>query len=172
MSLRKWVVLAVVFSLVLLVDQLSKAWVLANMQIGETILLIPSLHPYFQLTFSTNTGAAFGFLPTAGGVFLVVAALISCLILYFYWQTPSDARLMQVGLSLVLGGAVGNVIDRLQHGYVVDFVHLVLPGVISNVSNFADHAIVLGVLCLLIDSFRRERAQRRLKREATLDPNH
>ncbi len=167
MSLRKWLLFLLVVALVLMVDQLSKAWIIANMEIGETILLIPSLHPFFQITYSTNTGAAFGFLPMAGGIFMIVAALISCVILYFYWQTPLDARLMQVGLSLVLGGAIGNVIDRLQHGYVVDFVHLVIPGVISNVSNFADHAIVLGVLCLIIDSFIRERAHKREKQQAT-----
>lgn len=145
---------ALILLLVLLLDQTSKAWVLANMAYGESLRPIPALYPYFQITRSSNTGAAFGIFPEGGVAFLVVAVIVSCVLLYYYAQLPQTARLMRAGLSLVVAGALGNVIDRLQHGYVVDFFHLTLPSVISNVSNFADHAIVLGVLCLMWDSLR------------------
>jgi signal peptidase II len=151
---KKWGLFALIFAFVLLLDQISKTWVLANMAYGESLRPIPALYPYFQITRSSNTGAAFGIFPEGGVAFLVVAVIVSSILLYYYAQSAQEARLMRVGLSLVVAGALGNVIDRLQHGYVVDFVHLTLPGVISNVSNFADHAIVLGVLCLMIDSLR------------------
>jgi signal peptidase II len=156
MTRRKLLLLIGILGLILLIDQLSKSWVLANMQVGQTLLVIPALHPHFQFTFSTNTGAAFGILPMAGDVFMVAAMLISVVILYFYWHTPPNAVLQQVGLAAILGGAIGNVIDRLQHGYVVDFFHLMIPGVISNISNFADHFIVGGAALLIIDSLRRD----------------
>lgn len=160
MTRRKLLVLVSLMSLIIAIDQLSKNWVLANMQIGQTILLIPALHPYFQITFSTNTGAAFGLLPMAGDFFLVAAIVICLVIFYFYWHTPQEALTQQVGLALIVGGAAGNIIDRIQHGYVVDFFHLMIPGVVSNISNFADHFIVGGALILLIDTLRRDLRKR------------
>jgi signal peptidase II len=160
MQRTKWLTFLLIVAFILLLDQVSKAWVLQNIEAGQTLLLIPQLHPYFQLTYSQNTGAAFGIFPAAGGVLLVVAILVSCVVVWFFIQSEARAHLQHTGMALVVGGAMGNVIDRLQHGFVVDFVHLSLPGVISNVSNFADHAIVLGVLALLLDSWKRDRAAR------------
>lgn len=164
---RKWMIFLAVVLGMIAIDQISKEWVLRNMDLGETILPIPALHPYFQFTRSFNTGAAFGILPTAGELFLVFSLLITLVILYFFVRAPQDANLQHFALSLVVGGALGNAIDRLQHGHVVDFVHLSIPGLISNVSNFADHAIVLGVALLLLDSFLRERRERRQTALAT-----
>lgn len=138
---------------IILLDQISKAWVLDNLVYGESIQPIPALYPFFQFTRSSNTGAAFGMLPSAGNAFLVVSVLISAFLIYLYRQTTPKVGILHVGLSLVLGGAVGNAIDRLQHGHVVDFFHITIPSVVSNVSNFADHAIVLGVILIMIDSF-------------------
>lgn len=166
MTRRKLIILVGLVGLILLIDQISKNWVLANMQLGQTILVIPALHPFFQFTFSTNTGAAFGLLPMAGDVFMVAAIVISGVIFYFYWHTPQEAVAQQVGLALILGGAIGNVIDRIQHGFVVDFFHLMIPGVISNISNFADHFIVGGALLLLVDTLRRD-----LRRKAQPAPS-
>lgn len=149
---QKWWVLLAVVAGVMLIDQVSKAWILANLAYGESIAPLPALDPYFRITHSSNTGAAFGILPSAGGMFLVIALAITLFLGYLYQQAPTQARLYQVGLSLVVGGALGNALDRLQHGHVVDFVHLTIPQVLSNVSNFADHAIVLGVILLFIDS--------------------
>ncbi|XWX04374.1 signal peptidase II [Aggregatilineales bacterium SYSU G02658] len=166
MTRRKFIILVGLVGLILLIDQLSKNWVLANMQLGQTILVVPALHPFFQFTFSTNTGAAFGLLPMAGDVFMVAAMLISVVIFYFYWHTPDEAVSQQVGLALILGGAIGNIIDRVQHGFVVDFFHLMIPGVVSNISNFADHFIVAGAALLLIDTLRRD-----LRRKAQAAPS-
>jgi signal peptidase II len=139
--------------IVLLIDRLSKDWIVQNMQLGETI---PLLSPILSITRSFNTGAAFGIGGEIGNVFLVLAVLISGVLVYYVASSDENARLEQFAYGLIFGGAMGNVIDRIQQGQVVDFVHIVIPGLISNVSNFADHAIVLGVIVLLVDTFRRD----------------
>jgi len=158
---RKWWPLLLVGGGMMTLDQFSKQWVLANLAYGESLIPLEALYPLFRLTHSSNTGAAFGMLPLAGGLFLGLSLLISGFLMLAYARSQAQDRLYQVALSLVLGGALGNAIDRVQHGHVVDFFHLTVPGVISNVSNFADHAIVLGVLLLLLDNWQRERRARR-----------
>jgi len=162
---HKWSPFAIIVTFILILDQVSKAWVLENMFVGETLRPIPALVPYFQITRSNNTGAAFGIFQGSGEILMILAIIITLVLIYFYAKAPQDARLQHIAFSLVIGGAVGNVIDRLQHGFVVDFVHLTLPNVISNVSNFADHAIVLGVVILLIESILSERAEKRQQAE-------
>lgn len=158
---RKWVIFGAIALLVILIDQITKNWVLANMEVGETVLLIPALHPYFQLTRSWNTGIAFGFLAEYGEIFLFVSMAITVVIILYVRHAPPTAYLMQGALALVAGGALGNILDRMQHGAVVDFVHIRVPGLVSNVSNLADHAIVLGVFLLIVESLWRERSERR-----------
>lgn len=155
--MRKWIILAGMICLAVLIDQLSKAWILANMALYESLAPIPALAPFFQLTRSSNTGAAFGILPMAGDVFLVIASLIIMGLLWYFREVAPEARLAPVAIGLVIGGAVGNVIDRLQYGHVIDFIHYQIPDLISNVSNLADHAIVFGVLLGIAESLWRER---------------
>lgn len=159
--LRRWAVLFSIAALVLLADQLSKAWVLANLSLGETRTIIPALAPFFQLTRSENTGSAFGFLPQAGSAFLVMALIIIVGMAIFYPRLSNEARLTRIGLALVMGGALGNALDRVQQGAVIDFIHYTLPGVISNVSNIADHAIVIGVILTFIDAWRTDTRRNR-----------
>jgi signal peptidase II len=148
-SARRWALLLLVMGGVILLDQISKAWVLATIPYASSLPLIP---PILYLTYSTNTGAAFGLLPQAGDLFMLIAVVVVIGLMIYYPRTPDRAVLVRVALALICGGALGNVIDRVQHGHVVDFVHIVLPGVVSNVSNFADHAIVLGVVLIFIDN--------------------
>lgn len=157
----RWLPFFLPFILVIALDQVTKEWVLANMALGETVLPIPELHPFFQLTRSANTGAAFGIFPDAGPGFLILAILISTVIVFLQARSEYDAHLMHLAFGLVVGGALGNVIDRIQHGHVVDFIHYHIPNLVSNVSNLADHAIVFGVILLLIDNLLRERRQKR-----------
>lgn len=155
--IRRWLFLLFLVVSIITIDQISKNWVLENIILGQSISPIPALVPYFQLTLSYNTGAAFGMLPNAGDFFLLVAIGIVILLLYWYPRTPENAWLSRVATGLVVGGALGNVIDRLQHGHVIDFIHYRIPGVISNVSNLADHAIVFGVIVLMIANWWVER---------------
>lgn len=152
--LTKWRIFAVVFVAVLLLDQVAKAWVISTLDLYESVPLIP---PVLYMTRTENTGIAFGIGGGASPIFLLLAIGIMLVVLYFYWSLAEDVYIQHLALSLVVGGGVGNILDRLQHGVVIDFFHIIIPGVLSNVSNFADHALVIGVIILLIDSIRAER---------------
>lgn len=156
MSIRltKWRIFAAIVAAVLLLDQVSKAWVISTLALYESI---PLIEPVLYLTRSENTGAAFGIGGGASPLFLLLSIGIMLVVLYFYWRLEETAYIQYLALSLVVGGGIGNVLDRLQHGVVIDFVHIIIPNVLSNVSNFADHALVIGVIILLLDSLRSER---------------
>jgi signal peptidase II len=161
MSGRSWLILLFIIAAVLIVDQVAKRIVMDTMLVGESRQPIPALVPYFQITRSENRGAAFGFLPQGGDVFLIIAVVVVSAMIYFYPRIPANAKLTQIAIGLICGGALGNALDRLEHGLVVDFIHYQIPGVLSNVSNLADHAIVLGVFLIFIDSWLAERAKKR-----------
>ncbi|MBL8161430.1 MAG: signal peptidase II [Anaerolineae bacterium] len=155
--MRRWLQLIIIVALVLLADQLTKRYIVDHIQVGETRRVIPALSPLFQITHSQNVGAAFGFLPQAGDIFLIIALVIVVAMFIFYPRIPADAPITRIGMALVCGGALGNALDRLEYGHVIDFIHYQIPGVISNVSNLADHAIVFGVLLVLVESWRLDR---------------
>ncbi len=164
-TIRRWVVLLVIILVVIAVDQITKKWIIAHLSLYETVEPIPALGAFFQLTYIYNTGSAFGFLPQASDVFLVIAIVVSIAMLYFFPRFPEHARLTRFATALVVGGALGNALDRIQYGLVVDFIHYQIPGIISNVSNLADHAIVGGVILLFVDSWRMERREKRRRKE-------
>ncbi len=157
----RWGQLIAVVLLALLVDQVSKWLVIDSMIVGESRIPVPALADVFQITYSLNTGSAFGFMPQAGDVFLVLAILIVAGLFWYYPRIPHNARLSQIATGMVCGGALGNALDRIQHGHVIDFIHYRIPDVISNVSNLADHAIVLGVVLIFMDSWRLDRIEAR-----------
>lgn len=136
----KWAFLGVA-AMVLLVDQASKYIVLNNLSLGEMWNPIPFLRPFFTITHVTNTGAAFGLFRDQGTLFSVVAFVVVAGILVFYRYLPADQSWLRVSLGLQLGGAVGNLLDRVRLGRVVDF----LDFKIWPVFNVADTAIVVGV---------------------------
>ena len=156
-TVRRWLRLIIIVGVVLAVDQITKRLVVDNLMLGETRRIIPFLSPLFQIVRSHNTGASFGILPNAGDLFAVVAVVVVIIMLYMYPRIPDEKRLSWLATGLIISGALGNVLDRLSYGYVVDFINYQIPGVISNVSNLADHAIVLGVILFFISSWRDER---------------
>lgn len=156
-TVRRWLRLIIIVGVVLAADQITKRMVVDNLMLGETRRIIPFLSPLFQIVRSHNTGASFGILPNAGDLFAVVAVVVVVIMLYMYPRIPDEKRLSWLATSLIISGALGNVLDRLSYGYVVDFINYQIPGVISNVSNLADHAIVLGVILFFISSWRDER---------------
>lgn len=167
---RKWLPLVFCSLLVLAVDQLAKNWMIEHVPLGQTILLFPALHPYLQITHTTNTGIAFGIGIGGNTLALILSIIIITGLLIYYGRYPHQTLVQPIGLGLVIGGALGNVIDRIQYGAVVDFVHIVIPGLISNVSNFADHAIVIGVCCLLLDAWVQDRREKRTAQPPTSEP--
>lgn len=163
---RRWLLLLATVATVIAIDQLSKWLVIDNLMVGESTQPIPALGKVFQFTHSANTGAAFGLLSGMGDIFIFIAPIVSIGLIWYYPRIPDPATLTRLAFGLIVGGALGNVIDRLQHEHVVDFIHYRIPGLISNVSNLADHAIVLGVLMIFIDSWLQERRENQAKEAA------
>ncbi len=167
-STRRWLFVTVVAATTLFIDQFTKYLARENLDLYESVQPIKPLGNFFQFTRTFNTGSAFGFLPEAGDIFLILAVVIIAAMLYFYPRIPEEALLTRLGTGLIVGGALGNALDRIQFEYVIDFIHYRIPGIISNVSNLADHAIVLGVTLLFIDNWRMDQ-QRQLAEQDTQD---
>ncbi|HEY8489140.1 MAG TPA: signal peptidase II [Thermaerobacter sp.] len=134
--------------LVLAADQAAKAWVLARVAPWGTVPVLPGV---VRWTYVQNRGAAFGLLQNQTLFFIVVAAVVIAAILYWLPRLPGRAGLARFALGLQLGGAAGNLIDRLRWGYVVDFVDLEFwPLHRWPVFNLADAAIVVGTGLLVL----------------------
>ncbi len=133
---------------VIVLDQLTKAWIAASFRVGENL----ALTSFFDLVFVFNAGAAFSFLRDAGGwqkwFFIVLALGISGWLVVMLRQHARE-RLLPMSLALILGGALGNVIDRLRFGAVVDFLDFHWAGYHFPAFNVADSAISVGVALML-----------------------
>lgn len=136
----------------ILLDQLTKSWIVANFSLYETRTPIPALKEVFNMTYTQNTGAAFGMFQSAGNFFLIVAVVATVVIFYYYRQIRGSAWLMRGAMGLQLGGALGNAFDRITRGYVVDFLHVFYDplGFDYPIFNLADSSIVIGVVVLVI----------------------
>ena len=135
-------------------DQVTKAMVEASIPLHDARNIVPGL---LQLTHVKNRGAAFGIFadsPSEGKLTLLVFLSILALgvVMTLLWRNQPHARRMGLGLAMILGGAVGNLFDRLVHGSVVDFVYFHLGSYFWPAFNVADAAIVVGVGLMLIDS--------------------
>jgi len=140
----RWALFLGVAALAFLMDQASKYLVLRNLSLGEAWNPIPLLTPFVTLTHVTNTGAAFGLFRDQGTLFAIVAIVVVVGIVVFYRYLPPNQLWLRVSLGLQLGGALGNLLDRVRFGSVVDFIDFK----IWPVFNLADTAIVLGVAIL------------------------
>ncbi|MDD3609614.1 MAG: signal peptidase II [Halothiobacillaceae bacterium] len=147
----RWLWLAV---FVLILDQISKWAATAWLSYAEPVPVMPLLN----MTLLHNTGAAFSFLASAGGwqrwFFTLIALAISIALVIWLWRLPARERLTGAALALVLGGALGNLIDRVLYGYVVDFIDVYYGSWHWPAFNIADSAITVGVALLLWTSLR------------------
>jgi signal peptidase II len=139
---------------VVIIDQATKALVVNTVKLSDAIELLPIL----DIVYLENTGAAFSILAQAGGwqrwFFIMLALGVSVVLMVWLRRIRSEQILLAVGLSLVLGGALGNVIDRVMHGYVVDFIYFHWGPHYFPAFNIADTAISIGAGCLLLDAFK------------------
>ena len=134
-----WLILV----LILVLDQATKYLASINLLEGETI---PVINGIFHITLVHNRGAAFGLFQAYSGVFVVLSIIVASLILYLNYRWVNKGTLVTCVLALIVGGAIGNLIDRLRLGYVVDFLDFrVWP-----VFNIADSAISIGTIILII----------------------
>lgn len=156
-TIRRWGLLVIVGGIVLGLDQWAKWLVVNRLALGESWEPIPAISGFIRVTRSYNTGAAFGMLPFASDFFLLLALITIVIFVISYPRLPSHAWLSRVSVAMISGGALSNAIDRIRLGQVVDYVHVQITPTFSNISNFADHAITVGVILLLLDQWRAER---------------
>lgn len=153
----KYFVFFVTLLAVVLLDQFLKLYISAHFWPHESVSIIPG---FLDLTYVKNPGAAFGFLADAPPVFrsffLIIVTLIAMiLILYFIAKSKAREILLTFSLSLIMGGALGNLIDRVRYGEVIDFLDFYIASYHWPAFNIADTAITIGALLLLYEIFRR-----------------
>jgi signal peptidase II len=151
-----WLALALI---ILIADQFTKVLILGYYRLGDSTYVTS----FFNIVRAHNTGAAFSFLADAAGWqrwFFTGIGVAAALFILWMLKSHAGQKLFAFALSCILGGAVGNVIDRLLHGYVVDFLDFHLGGRHFPAFNIADSAITIGALCLILDELLRVRRGR------------
>lgn len=161
----RWLFL--ITAIILILDQVSKIFVRANLAIGETWVPWPWLAPYARIIHWTNTGVAFGMFQGNNILFAVVAFIVACVIVYYYPQVPAEDKILRFALAMQLGGALGNFVDRVFVGEVTDFLS------VGNfaVFNVADSCITVGVVILAIGVWLQDRREKEEKAAQELE-NH
>lgn len=140
--------LLLVVAAVVAVDQFSKYLVASLMEVGQSIPLIKG---FLAITYVRNPGAAFGMFPYRTVFFIIVTLVVMGMIIYYYRALPAGYTALRLGLALQLGGALGNLIDRVRYSCVVDFIDV---SFFPPVFNIADTAIVIGVILFILAFWR------------------
>ena len=161
-TLKRTVLLAVTL---LILDQLSKQWIVNHYALFQGF----EVTSFFNIVRVHNPGAAFSFLANAGGwqqyFFTILAFVVSGYLLWMMMQAPNDKRLC-LALGLIISGAMGNVIDRIRYGYVVDFLDVHAAGFHWPAFNVADSCICVGAALLIFDELAKMRAAKAAKKGA------
>ena len=152
-SLLPWLGLALI---ILIADQFTKVLILGYYRLGDSTYVTS----FFNVVRAHNTGAAFSFLAGASGWqrwFFTAIGVAAAVFIIWMLRSHAGQKLFSFALALILGGAIGNVVDRVMHGYVVDFVQVHWRGWYFPAFNVADSAITVGAVCLVLDELRRVR---------------
>ena len=155
-SVLPWLGIAFI---IILVDQFTKTLIIGAFQLGDS----HTVTSFFNIVRVHNSGAAFSFLAGAGGWqrwFFVGLGAVAALFIVWMLRNHGGQRMFSWALALILGGAVGNVIDRMLHGYVVDFIQVHYRGTAFPSFNVADSAISIGAALLILDEIMRVRRSR------------
>lgn len=141
---------------VIVLDQISKAWVLGALSLREVgrVMLAP---PIVNLSYVENDGVSFGLFGGGAGRWMLSVFSLAVAAGLAWWATKAERRTLIAAIGLIIGGAVGNAIDRIRFGYVVDFIDFSGTGIFPWVFNIADSAITIGVALLILDSVMSER---------------
>lgn len=153
---KKYLVFFTTFALLVILDFLTKAYISSTMFLHDSF---PVINGFFNITYVKNPGAAFSFLADAPAAFrsiffITVTSLAILCILYYIVKDTFEDPFMIYGLSLIMSGAVGNLIDRVRQGEVVDFIDLYIGSYHWPAFNVADSAITVGAFLLLLEIFR------------------
>lgn len=160
---RKYLELTVISALIVCIDQVTKLYIHTQFRLGETL---PLIRDYFHFTYVRNYGAAFGFLQESHPqfreiFFLSMPPIAMGIILLLLKSVPDEDRKQVICLSLIFGGAIGNYIDRLRFGYVIDFLDFHYKNQISwPAFNVADSTIVVGVILLLWLTYKESQSKK------------
>ena len=152
-SMLTWLGLSLI---ILLADQFTKVLIVGNYALGDSTYVTN----FFNVVRAHNTGAAFSFLAGAGGWqrwFFTGIGVVAAIFMVWMLKSHPGQKLFSFAISLILGGAIGNVIDRLWHGYVVDFLDFHWKTMHFPAFNIADSAISIGAVCLILDELLRVR---------------
>lgn len=140
-------------TILVIIDQVSKIIVINNLTNNKSVEVIKS---FFYLTYTNNTGAAFSILTGKRILLILVSLIVIGILIYYIKKTKIEKKINKIALSLVIGGSIGNLIDRIVKGAVIDFLDFKIFGYNYPIFNLADTFIVLGVFLLLIGMFRKE----------------
>lgn len=152
------IILSIIF---LIIDQITKILVVNSLVPGENIEIIKNI---FSIIYTNNTGAAFSILLGKRIFLIVVAVLIIGVLLYYIKRNKIEKKIDIIALSFVIGGSLGNLIDRIVRGYVIDFISIKIGNYNFPIFNVADILIVIGVFLLLLSSRRRQSDDNKWKR--------
>ena len=149
---NKYLKLAVIAGFVVILDQVTKALILHYLPLHQNIAVIPGL---FDITHIHNPGGAFGFMSGVSSklrsiIFLFISSLAVGLIFYFYKKTPPSLPWLAAAFALIFGGAIGNLVDRLRFGVVVDFLDFYIGNWHWPAFNIADSAITIGIIIFIV----------------------
>ena len=157
MSRRRAILVAIVAIVVFVADRIAKILVESNMPVGSSIDVAGS---WIRISHVTNTGAAFGLLPERTTLLSILSVGAVFAIVFYYRRLAADSRLIAATLGMQLGGAIGNLVDRIGQGYVVDFVDVGVPdGPRFWSFNVADSSIVVGIIAVTVLLWWQERAR-------------
>ncbi len=147
--MRKWMILA---GIIVIADQITK--VIATLEL--TMYKAVAVMPMFNFTLIHNEGAAFSFLNDAGGwqrwLFTIISSVVSIVLVFWIKNLKPEEKFQALAFSFILGGAIGNLIDRVRLGYVVDFIEIYYNQYSWPAFNIADSAITVGVIILVVDT--------------------
>jgi signal peptidase II len=165
-SLKDYRFLFAVAGFVYVLDQVTKFLVRTNVMLGDIWSPWPWLTRYARIAHIKNSGAAFGMLPSFSDIITVISIFVIIAILYYFPRLPKDEWLLKLALGLQLGGALGNLTDRIRQGYVTDFISIwSFP-----VFNIADLSITLGVAILIISMWFKEQDKGQAEASNPADP--
>ncbi len=164
-TLKQYWILLVTVPVILILDQVSKAIVRANIPFGSVWMPWEWLKPVLKFVYWHNTGAAFGLFQDGGTIFAIMAVAVSIFIVIYFRHVPQHETLTRVALSMQMAGALGNLIDRIAFGPVTDFISV---GTFA-VFNIADSSITVGTALLILSMWLEERKERKAKMEAASD---
>ena len=148
-----------VSAILVLADQVSKTIVVRTMSLYESV---PVIENFFHFTYITNDGMAFGIdFPFGYFIFSLVSALLTLFLFWYLWTVRNDSLVIRLGLAMIIAGAVGNLIDRLMLGEVIDFLDFMIGNFHWYVFNLADSYVTVGMVLILTDSIFLEKKRKK-----------